>query len=254
MTQATTTRADYAASSKDNPPSARRGGPGDEQAVTAGRMTDNAMAGPRRSPSELWTELGATMRSLRRGMNQSLRQVERQTDWGRGTLSQIENGKGRPSRAQVEWYDSNLNGDGLLISMYAEARGAHRLDNRRPGLAELHIDGDAFEVVRTRRPVGEAVPIGVEITAGWTLRNSGSVRWTDRRLARVGAHNAIRLLASLPWVAVPNCAPGDEVELTVQVTVPTLPGTLAAYWQMIDSADRRCFPAPSLLPVIISAV
>ena len=59
---------------------------------------------------ELWLELGANMRALRTAAGLSIRQVEAQSGIGRGTLSQVENGKARASRRLVEWYDAELHG------------------------------------------------------------------------------------------------------------------------------------------------
>lgn len=201
----------------------------------------------------LWAELGASMRLLRQNAGRSLRQVEAASGWGRGTLSQVENGKARPSRGLVEWYDAVLGGDHVLLSIYAEARGAH--GPSAPGRpADLRIiDGDALAVDRPLLPFGVAVPVGSTVTAGWTLVNAGTVDWAQRRLGRVGAHAAARLLASAPAVPIPHCAAGDRVQLNVEIKVPLLPGTFAAYWQVLDAEGRRCFPVADALSVLVTA-
>jgi transcriptional regulator with XRE-family HTH domain len=205
---------------------------------------------------DLWGELGTTMRAVRQGAGRSLRQVERESGWGRGTLSQIETGKGRPSRAQVEWYDRNLGGDGLLISIYAEARGAHRTEVSREveRAGEAIVDGDAFAIRRSLRALGEAAQVGTQLEVGWTLGNTGEVDWRGRCLTRVGAPSAPRLITSAPSVPLADCAPGDEIEVSLDVVIPALPGTLAAYWQITDSAGRLSFAGPALIPLIVTAV
>ena len=186
------------------------------------------------------------MRALRESAGVSLRQAEARSGWGRGTLSQVENGKARPSRALVEWYEAAFDADGLLLSTYAEARGAHRLE-RRPVLP-LHITaGDAFDCANPLLPSGALVRAGQPVTLGWTLRNTGTVAWVGRRLRRVGAHAAAQLLTSAPAVELADCPPGGAVDARIEVKAPTAPGTLVAYWQIVDADGRPCFPMSRLL-------
>lgn len=202
--------------------------------------------------NELWAEIGATMRALREQAEQSLRTVERASDWGRGTLSQVENGRARANREQVEWYDANLGGDGLLVSMYVEARTAHTAPaTRRPGAAQL--PGDAFEVASSVLASGETARIGANLAAGWTLRNTGTIPWTGRALARVGAPTALRLISSEPSVPIPPCAPGGTVDVLFKITVPDAAGTLAAYWHIVDDHGRPSFAPPALLSITLLA-
>lgn len=204
--------------------------------------------------AEIWDELGTTMRVLRRSAEQSLRQVEKDSGIGRGTLSQIENGKARASRRAVDWYDTHLGGDGLLASMYGEARGAHRHEPTGHPSEVAVQDGDAFVVIDCSVPMGAAVEAGARVEVTWTVGNAGRVRWQGRRLARVGTHRAVRLINSDPWVPLPECAAGEHAQVRVPITVPELPGTLAAYWQIVDDRGRRCFRAPSLVPLIVTAL
>ena len=74
--------------------------------------------GGRPAVHELWAELSASMRLLRQRAGMSLRQAELASGRGRGTLSQFENGKARPGRDLVEWYEATFFGDGLLLSLY----------------------------------------------------------------------------------------------------------------------------------------
>ena len=199
---------------------------------------------------ELWAELGATMRALRQRAGESLRSVERASGWGRGTLSQLENGRARPNRDQVDWYDSKLGGDGLLLAMYVEARTARSTVSERPrGAAAL--PGDAFEVVSAVLASGVTAWPGAEVDAGWTLRNSGTHVWSGRALARVGAPTALRLISSAAAVAIPPCEPGESVDVRFPITVPDASGTLAAYWHIVDHEGRPCFAPPALLSITL---
>ena len=201
---------------------------------------------------ELWAELGATMRALRVQADRSLRTVERASGWGRGTLSQVENGRARANREQVEWYDAHLGGDGLLVAMYVEARTAHAVPRQR-ALGTGTVPGDAFEMVTSVLASGESARVGSTLAAGWTLRNAGTVAWTERSLARVGAPAALRLITSDALVPVGPCEPGETVDVHFKITVPDAAGTLAAYWHIVDRDGRPCFAPPTLLPVTLLA-
>lgn len=190
------------------------------------------------------------MRALRESAGVSLRQAEARSGWGRGTLSQVENGKARPSRTLVEWYEQAFDADGLLLSTYAEARGAHRSEYRDSPAPHV-LDGDAFECANPLLPVGALVRAGRTVTVGWTLHNTGTVSWTGRQLRRVGAHAAAQLLGSPRAVDLPDCPPSGTVDARIEVTAPATPGTLAAYWQIVDARSRPCFPIAHLLCTVL---
>jgi transcriptional regulator with XRE-family HTH domain len=203
---------------------------------------------------ELWAELSASMRALRRNAGMSLRQAELASGRGRGTLSQIENGKARPSRDLTEWYDATFGGDGLLLSLYAEARGAHGPTSQRHFYPNVR-DGDAMAVESALLPEGELVPCGSDVVAGWTLANTGTVAWSGRCVERVGAHAAARLIASAPEVPVPDCRPGERVRVELVLTVPEVAGTFAAHWVMVGDDRRPCFDGPrGRLRVLLTTV
>jgi transcriptional regulator with XRE-family HTH domain len=216
--------------------------------VTGGLGT----GGDRLRVQELWAELGASMRILRTAAGVSLRRAELMSGRGRGSLSQVENGKARPSRDLVEWYDDAFSGDGLLLSIFAEARGAHGRRSRQG--QDLHVlEGDAMRVLRDALAHGERVPPGARLPASWTVGNDGAVPWNGRRLRRMGAAGAVRVITSPAFVSVPDCPPGEQVVVTVPVTVPDAPGTYAAYWSMVDAAGCVCFAGPTKFALVVTA-
>jgi transcriptional regulator with XRE-family HTH domain len=202
---------------------------------------------------ELWAELSASMRILRVNAGMSLRQAELASGRGRGTLSQIENGKARPGRDIVEWYEATFQGDGLLVSLYSEARGIRGPRERiRPATADAE-PGDSLQVARSLLADGELVRPGADVTAGWTLVNAGTVPWRSRRLQRVGALAAARLISSGPYAAIPDCVPGGHVPVEVAITIPSMAGTFAAHWVVTDETGRSCYQPPELLRVLVTA-
>lgn len=208
--------------------------------------------GGRPTVRELWAELSATMRVLRQRSGVSLRQAELASGRGRGTLSQIENGKAHPGRDLVEWYDTAFSGDGLLLSLYAEARGAHGPSSRPQAFPHIR-PGDVVKVEETVLAEGELVPCGADVVAGWVLFNAGSVPWSGRRLERVGAHTAVRLIGSPRATPIPDCEPGDRTRVEFPISVPDVAGTFAAHWIVVDADGRRCYEPSERLRVLITA-
>lgn len=199
----------------------------------------------------LWTELGTTMRRVRGEAGVSLRELESRGAWRRSTLSQVETGKARPSRELVEWYDRQVGSDGLLLSIYAEARTSQlRIlgeDGRGDGTGE-----DIVGVVDVDPPAGLLVSRGQPLRVRVTLRNDGTTTWRGRRLRRMGAHTGRRLITSVPEVAVPDTRPGGLVELTLEVQAPRLAGSAIAYWSLVTEDGRES--AISSRPVAVLLV
>jgi hypothetical protein len=52
-------------------------------------------------------------------------------------------------------------------------------------------------------------------------------------------------------VPIPGCAAGEAVDVRFQVQAPSMPGTLAAYWQITDDAGQPYFPVPHLLSAVL---
>lgn len=198
---------------------------------------------------ELWGHLSATMRLLRQTAGTSLRTVEAESGVGRGTLSQIETGKARPNRYVVEWYDTAFGGDGMLLTMFAEARGAHGPTHAPTPVAPSYPAGDALEVVTHEPARGALVPCGSTVSVSWVVRNAGSVPWRDRRVARLGARAGIRLLSSRADDPLPDCDPGESVTLTIDVGVPAAAATYVAYWQVVDAVGDAVLPVDFALSV-----
>ena len=200
---------------------------------------------------EVWAELSATMRALRRNAGVSLRQAEVGSGWGRGFLSQIENEKSRPNRSIVEWYDATFGGNGMLMALFAEARTAHE-SPPAAGPAPAHAEtGDAFEIEQNVVAAGQRVAAGETLQAGWKLINTGTVDWIGRALRRVGATAGPRVLGSPLSTSVPDCAAGGIVDVGVAVTAPQHGGTVVAYFEMVDAQGRSSFVPARLLSIVV---
>lgn len=89
---------------------------------------------------------------------------------------------------------------------------------------------------------GELVEPGEQIIKTWRLRNSGVIFWHDRRLTRVGPADSDSLPRSPESVPIPETAPGEEVDITVEMIAPQRPGTYKTTWKMTDESGREYFP------------
>ncbi|GAA1945368.1 hypothetical protein GCM10009754_11530 [Amycolatopsis minnesotensis] len=105
------------------------------------------------------------------------------------------------------------------------------------------VPGDASEFVRdVSIPDGSGVRRGQQFVKVWELRNTGSVRWVDRYLQRVGGSETTADCRTPARVPVPTTEPGH----TVQVAVPVDPqgdGICKVYWKMVDTAGKQVLPA-----------
>jgi transcriptional regulator with XRE-family HTH domain len=203
---------------------------------------------------ELWRELGESMRRIRLSNGLSLRQLEALSGWTRGTLSQVENAKAKPSRALVQWYDERLQTHGLLMSIYAEASAAHPHVGPIDAASDVEhgVPGDGMKVIESDIPAGLLAQPDSTQEAGWRIANVGSVPWRRRGLRRIGAYAGVRVISSARVTAVGDVDPGETTTVRCSIRLPDTPGTVIAYWRMVDEHDRYCFSMDAVLSVLLT--
>ena len=76
----------------------------------------------------------------------------------------------------------------------------------------------------------------------WRVRNSGTVAWEGRQLERQGPLTGPGLITSQRFVAIPDTQPGEVAEMTAPLKAPTYDCSSIAYFKMVDSAGKLCFP------------
>lgn len=119
------------------------------------------------------------------------------------------------------------------------ARNPHPEPERRP------LDGDEATFVRDDTiPDGSILAPGEAFTKTWTIRNTGTVAWTGRYLARVGVGDGISLPKSPPRIPIPDTPPGREVTLSVPMTAHTQPGQARVHFKQTDESGNLYFPGP----------
>jgi len=79
-------------------------------------------------------------------------------------------------------------------------------------------------------PDGSIMEAGQVFVKTWRMRNEGTAPWeTNANLAFVGGDS----LSSVDTVVVPGpVAPGQDVDLSVEMTAPTKPGRYVGYWRL----------------------
>jgi hypothetical protein len=106
------------------------------------------------------------------------------------------------------------------------------------------VPGDAARFVADITiPNGLIVHTNQHFTKIWAVRNTGTVYWRNRYLERYGVLQAPELCGSPQRVPVPDTAPGQEVQISVAFTAPSLPGSCKTAWSMTDGNGHDYFPA-----------
>ena len=200
--------------------------------------------------------LGAAIRAMREAEGVSLRAFSASLgNYSPGHLSRVERGLTAPSQEFVEACESQLDADGLLLSLYelvkadqaeyrllSRARG-NSANGEREATPSRTRPGDRSEFVSDLLLVdGERVKCGERLTKSWRIRNAGAVPWVGRLLRRDGPLAGPGIIESPRTVPIPTTAPGETVDLEVAIRAPNLPGTTKAYWRMTDSDGSPCFP------------
>jgi len=113
-------------------------------------------------------------------------------------------------------------------------------------------DNDDF-VTDVTIPDGTIVHTGQRFMKTWEIRNTGQVPWAGRYLTRVGAQGP-GLCSSPSQVPIPETMPNHNVQISVSLTAPTLPGSCRVDWKMTDVASTPFFPNKQGLYLIVNVV
>ncbi len=118
-----------------------------------------------------------------------------------------------------------------------------------------HMRGDQSAFVSdVTYPDGALVMPKQVFTKTWALQNVGIVPWVGRYLqcmdddvvvlTRSGEMLTIAqaLQAHVQRIEVPDTAPGETVELSVDFTAPSTPCTVVSYWKSFFTDGEQCFP------------
>ncbi|MCS7011853.1 MAG: NBR1-Ig-like domain-containing protein [Anaerolineales bacterium] len=92
-------------------------------------------------------------------------------------------------------------------------------------------------------PDGTTLTAGTAFTKTWRIRNDGSCTWTTSYALVFSGGD---LLGATPTVPLPtSVAPGQTVEVSVNMVAPTMAGHYRSYWMLRNAAGRRFGFGPS---------
>lgn len=138
-----------------------------------------------------------------------------------------------------------------LLMILAVLSAFYAGDHIQPVTAHGSIAGDEVSFVKdVTIPDGSQVKTGSTFVKTWRIKNSGKVRWQQRYLVRLTPLGN-GLCHSVEKISVPHTAPGQSVDLSVEFTAPTIPGSCRTDWKMTDSAGTLMFPDhPALFSIV----
>ena len=196
-------------------------------------------------PRQPKSVLGWSMQKLRQVNGWTGKQVAQEFGCNPSHISRVEQGA-KPSRELVQFYEDTFQADGLLLSLFEVAEHAGEQERRRAGgrRPRLHraMPGDASTFVGDTIPHGSLMEPGQVFEQTWRIKNSGTVAWEGRRLERQGPLTGPGLISSLRFVDVPDTQPGKVAAITTALKAPTYDCSSIAYFKMVDSDGKLCFP------------
>lgn len=84
-------------------------------------------------------------------------------------------------------------------------------------------------------PDNSAFPSGTVLTKTWRVQNTGNLSWDERyHLVNTG-DKQLTAVANQP---LPPAEPGEEVDISVTITIPSTSGTYTTIWKLQDSNGR----------------
>src|SRR5271157_5315725 len=92
-------------------------------------------------------------------------------------------------------------------------------------------------------PDGTVYPTGAAFTKTWRLKNTGSCTWTTSYALVFVSGDALNTSASYPLSG--NVAPGQEVDLAVNMQAPSSPGTYTSNWELRNASGVLFGVGPS---------
>jgi transcriptional regulator with XRE-family HTH domain len=192
--------------------------------------------------------VGALLHGLREQAGMSQAQVAAEIGIDPSLISRVERGSRPASDRVIRYYGERFGAPDLLAGLVELARESERDRRRRrnPRLIARQesypLEGDEARFVSEAPPDGSTVPCGAIFTKSWTIRNSGTVAWTKRRLRRVGPTTGPWTLTSARFTPMPDTDPGGVAEISVKLRAPQMETAAVAQWKMVDVDDLLYFP------------
>jgi len=120
---------------------------------------------------------------------------------------------------------------------------------------QVGCDNSTF-VTDVTVPDGTQFAPGTVFTKTWQLRNSGTCAWTsayglvftsNAQMSGVSPH----LFGHLDASATKTIDPGATMDITIELTAPSAPGTYTGWWKMVN-ADGVAFGDPFYVEIVVT--
>jgi hypothetical protein len=105
----------------------------------------------------------------------------------------------------------------------------------QPATATPPCENDLVFMQDLTVPDGQHFLAGQPIVKTWQVRNDGSCAWSRGYSVRLVDGVA---MGAIDRQALPEAIPGDVVELTIQFTAPSQPGTYRSAWKAHDQVGQ----------------
>lgn len=195
----------------------------------------------------LQQQLGHQIRHWREQRSLTIPQLADLVGRNRRTISGAEEGRDCPSAAVMMQLEHHLASGGILMSSYEAVLAGRAREKLNRELTQFALSPDASEADSSEF-LGETIADGTIMAPGqmfektWTIRNVGTVTWTDRRLARIGIAAGHGLITTPAFIPMPTTKPGEDLVFTVPCTAQFVQGTSIAAFKMVDTQNRLYFP------------
>lgn len=104
------------------------------------------------------------------------------------------------------------------------------------------ISGDNITFLKdVTIPDGSSILVNTKFVKIWRIRNIGTVAWKDRYLTRQ-TPDSYNLCSSSRQVRIKDTPPGASVDIAVEFTTPSIPGSCRTDWKMTDANGNFYFP------------
>lgn len=199
--------------------------------------------GPAHTPKQ---QFGRELRYRREQAGLTAEQLARAVNRDRRTITSAEEGRDVPSQTIVYDLERILQGEGFLLSYYeavvmAKRREKLHMDELHNGISDQASKEDASQFIGESVPDGTIMLPGQRFKKTWTIRNAGSVMWTQRRLSRMGIAAGPGLITTPAFIGIPTTRPGEEITLAVSCIAHIVQGTSLATFKMTDAAKKLYF-------------
>lgn len=125
-----------------------------------------------------------------------------------------------------------------------------------PSVTAVYITGAALNLVSETVPDGAQYQAGERFVKSWTVRNSGIKAWTqDYVLKKVSSSPQGETLGSPQNITLPGQVnPGQEVQLSVELTAPGEDGRYTVFYRLEDQDGNRVANSEIWVSIIVGNV